>query len=63
MNWDSGTLRGHHTVWGGRAQMRAVFYMSTVSAIRCNEAIGAFYQRLRKVCNREGRGRKSVEIY
>ncbi len=46
-NRDSGQLRGKRTVWGGRAQVRAVLYMSTVSAIRCNEVIREFYQRLR----------------
>lgn len=46
-NCDSGTLRGRRTVWGGRAQVRSVLYMSVVAAIRCNEVIAAFYRRLR----------------
>jgi transposase len=46
-NRDSGQLRGRRTVWGGRAQVRAMLYMSTVSAVRCNEVIQIFYQRLR----------------
>jgi transposase len=46
-NHDSGTLRGRRTVSGGRADVRRVLYMATVSAIRRNPIIGAFYQRLR----------------
>lgn len=46
-NRDSGQWRGHRTVWGGRAQVRAVLYMATVSAVRCNPVIAPFYQRLR----------------
>ncbi len=46
-NRDSGTLRGRRTVSGGRASVRRVLYMATVSAIRRNPIIGAFYQRLR----------------
>jgi transposase len=47
LNRDSGTLRGRRTVWGGRAQVRAVLYMSTVVAVRHNPVVAAFYQRLR----------------
>ena len=47
MNRDSGTLRGRRTVSGGRAPVRAVLYMATLSAIRYNPAIAGFYQRLR----------------
>jgi len=43
---DSGTLRGRRTVWGGRAQVRAVLYMSAIVAARFNPVIRAFYQRL-----------------
>jgi transposase len=46
-NHDSGTLRGRRTVSGGRADVRRVLYMATVSAIRRNPIIGAFYRRLR----------------
>ena len=46
-NRDSGTLRGHRTTWGGRAEVRQVLYMATMSAIRCNPAIRCFYRRLR----------------
>jgi transposase len=45
-NRDSGVLRGKRAVWGGRAPVRAVLYMATVAAVRCNPAIKAFYQRL-----------------
>jgi transposase len=46
-NRDSGTLRGRRMVSGGRASVRAVLYMATLSAIRYNPTIAAFYQRLR----------------
>jgi transposase len=45
-NCDSGTLRGHRHCFGGRADLRSVLYMATVSAIRCNPVIKPFYQRL-----------------
>lgn len=45
-NRDSGTLRGKRTVWGGRAQVRAVLYMNAVVAVRFNPVIRAFYHRL-----------------
>ena len=46
LNRDSGTLRGRRTVWGGRAQVRAVLYMGALVAARFNPVIRAFYQRL-----------------
>lgn len=45
---DSGKHRGKRFVWGGRADVRAVLYMATVSAIRCNPAIKAFADRLKQ---------------
>ncbi len=45
---DSGKHRGRRLVWGGRAEVRAVLYMATVSAMRCNETIKAFAKRLKK---------------
>ena len=45
---DSGQYRGKRFVWGGRADVRAVLYMATVSAIRCNDTIKAFAERLKK---------------
>lgn len=47
LNRDSGTLRGKRAVWGGRAQVRAALYMGVVSAVRFNEVIRRFYERLR----------------
>jgi len=46
-NRDSGTLRGRRCVWGGRGELRAVLYMATLAATRCNPVIRTFYQRLR----------------
>lgn len=43
---DSGTLRGHRFVQGGRASVRAVLYMGALVATRRNSLIRAFYQRL-----------------
>ncbi len=45
-NRDSGTLRGKRTTWGGRGDVRAVLYMGTVAAVRCNPVIKRFYERL-----------------
>jgi transposase len=50
-NCDSGTLRGKRVVWGGRAHVRAVLYMSTLSAVRHNPVLKAFYERLRAAGN------------
>jgi transposase len=49
LNCDSGTVRGKRAVWGGRAHVRAVLYMSTLAAVRHNSALKAFYERLRAV--------------
>lgn len=46
LNRDSGQLRGQRRIWGGRSDVRNVLYMSTLSAIRYNPVIRAFYQRL-----------------
>jgi transposase len=48
LNRDSGKYKGRRTIWGGRAQVRAVLYMSALSAIRSNPIIRQFYQRLRE---------------
>ncbi len=45
-NRDSGTLRGHRTIWGGRASVRAALYMATLVATRHNSVIREFYARL-----------------
>jgi len=47
LNHDSGRFRGRRTIWGGRAHVRSVLYMSTRSAITHNPVIREFYQRLR----------------
>jgi len=49
LNRDRGTWRGTRAVWGGRAHVRAVLYMSTLAAVRHNPVLKAFYERLRSV--------------
>ena len=46
LNRDSGAYRGRRTTWGGRASVRTVLYMATLSATRVNPDIRAFYERL-----------------
>ena len=46
LNRDSGTLQGKRTIWGGRASVRAAFYMGALVASRWNPVLRAFYQRL-----------------
>ena len=46
MNRDSGKMRGRRSIKGGRGDIRAVLYMATMTAIRSNPMIRAFYQRL-----------------
>lgn len=43
---DSGAFRGRRRTWGGRAPVRAVLYMATLAAVRCNPVLRAFYRRL-----------------
>jgi transposase len=43
---DSGQRKGQRSIWGGRAEVRAVLYMATQSAILHNPVIRAFHQRL-----------------
>lgn len=43
---DSGQHRGVRRIWGGRAEVRAVLYMSALSAVRCNPVLRAFYHQL-----------------
>lgn len=45
-NHDSGKQRGKRHIFGGRTSVRSVLYMATLSAIRHNAVIKAFYQRL-----------------
>lgn len=44
---DSGKQRGQRSIWGGRAPVRAVLYMATLSAVRYNPTLKAFNERLR----------------
>lgn len=48
LNRDSGTLHGRRCVWGGRASVRHVLYMATLSAVRSNPVLKVFYTRLRE---------------
>jgi len=45
-NRDSGNQRGKRRIFGGRTSVRSVLYMATLSAIRHNPVIKAFYQHL-----------------
>ena len=45
-NDDSGDHRGKRVIKGGRAPIRSCLYMATLSAIRFNPKISAFYKRL-----------------
>ena len=47
LNHDSGTLKGHRAIFGGRASVRAVLYMATLVAIRWQPELKAFYTTLR----------------
>lgn len=46
INRDSGKLRGKRRIQGGRASVRTILYMATLSAIQCNPVIKAFYRKL-----------------
>lgn len=43
---DSGNKTGSRSIFGGRAVVRSILYMATLSAVRYNKPIKAFYQRL-----------------
>ncbi len=45
-NKDSGKFQGKRCIWGGRAEVRSVLYMATLSAIRHNPVIHQFHARL-----------------
>jgi transposase len=45
-NNDSGTMRGKRSIRGGRADVRAVIYMATLTAVRWNPKIRPLYLRL-----------------
>ncbi len=46
VNRDSGRMRGKRRIQGGRANIRTVLYMATLSATQCNPVIKAFYKKL-----------------
>lgn len=46
LNQDSGQHRGRRRIWGGRATIRHVLYMATVTAVRHNPVLAAFHARL-----------------
>ena len=46
INRDSGKLRGKRRIHGGRASVRTMLYMATLSATQCNPVIKAFYRKL-----------------
>ena len=46
LNWDSGHRRGKRHIAAGRATVRSVLYMGTLTAIRVNPVIRTFYKRL-----------------
>lgn len=47
LNDDSGRRRGRRSVWGGRAPVRTVLYMATLTAVRREPQLRTMYQRLR----------------
>lgn len=48
LNRDSGFYKGSRSVWGGRADVRTALYMATVSAVKHNPVISAFYMQLKE---------------
>lgn len=46
LNRDSGAHRGKRSIWGGRANVRAVLHMATLVAVRHNPRLGTFYEGL-----------------
>ena len=45
-DFDSGKLRGHRSIYGGRMPVRNVLYMAALSACRYNPALKTFHKRL-----------------
>lgn len=43
---DSGNFKGRRTTWGKRANVRSALYMASLSAVRHEPTIRAFYERL-----------------
>jgi len=46
MNFDSGHKQGKRIIMGGRASVRSMLYMATLTAMQFNPAIKTFYDRL-----------------
>src|SRR6266536_2685041 len=46
LNNDSGKEHGKRHIWGGRSIVRSALHMATLSAVRFNPVIKAFYDRL-----------------
>jgi transposase len=46
-NRDSGQYKGKRTIWGGRAAVRTLLYLATLSALRYNPPIRAYYEHLK----------------
>jgi transposase len=46
---DSGGRSGKRRIWGGRSEVRSVVYMAAIVAMRHNQVIREFYERLLKV--------------
>jgi len=47
-NYDSGNMRGQRHIQGGRKTVRNVLYMASLTSIRCDPDMNAFYKRLRQ---------------
>ena len=45
-DFDSGKLKGHRSIYGGRMPVRNVLYMAALSACRYNPALKTFHRRL-----------------
>jgi transposase len=58
VNRDSGAMRGHRAIAGGRADVRNVLFMAALAAIRRNPVIRDLYDRRR----RRGRPAKTALV-
>src|SRR5262249_31757078 len=45
-DFDSGKLKGHRSIYGGRMPVRNVLYMAALSASRYSPALKTFHERL-----------------
>lgn len=45
--FDSGRYRGQRRIIGGRRSVRKSLYLATIAALRCNQRIKMFYQKLK----------------